>query len=557
MNRNLRMKNIVALLILVCFQTLNAASPTLDQLLAELDRIVAHRQYYIQLKNERIAQEKEQMSRLPLTEQYFVAATLFSEYQHFQTDSALAYAKECVRLARFTPEKHHLQEAMIYQSTCYTMLGMYKDAEDLLVQVRHNMTREVSALYYMTIGEHCMWKSDFGRISTGADRLLELGRAYCDSALQLPCDPVFKLRWGLEKLLNEHPQEVPAKGRELLRTLDADHPAVRYVANTLGRYYADIHKTDSMKFYMAMSSIQDLKQGITEHTSLHMLAKQLFKEGDMERAYNYITCSIADANYCKARLRAIELMQTMPVLMNDYQDMNRQNEAGMKVGLAIMAVLLLIISGAVVGLMRTRQRLKRSQLKEITSNKALQEANAQLKDLLRSEKALLEASQATNRMLNESNQIKVTYVGQYLAECSRYLDKMDAYRKELVRMAKTDKIDLLLQTIRRTDKQEKEVALFFQGFDQTFLKLYPHFVDELNLLLRPEERFQIDGQKLSTELRIFALIRLGITDSNEIASFLRCSVKTVYNYRTKIRNNAVISKDELEQQIASMGKAEF
>ena len=57
------------------------------------------------------------------------------------------------------------------------------------------------------------------------------------------------------------------------------------------------------------------------------------------------------------------------------------------------------------------------------------------------------------------------------------------------------------------------------------------------------------GELLNTELRIFALIRLGIDDSSQIAEFLRYSVNTIYNYRAKVKNKACVSRDDFEKLV--------
>ena len=81
-----------------------------------------------------------------------------------------------------------------------------------------------------------------------------------------------------------------------------------------------------------------------------------------------------------------------------------------------------------------------------------------------------------------------------------------------------------------------ELNGFYEMFDNAFLQLYPRFVEEFNELLKPGSRIELKkGERLNTELRIFALIRLGINDSSRIASLLRYSVNTIYNYRARIK----------------------
>ena len=94
----------------------------------------------------------------------------------------------------------------------------------------------------------------------------------------------------------------------------------------------------------------------------------------------------------------------------------------------------------------------------------------------------------------------------------------------------------------------------YAKFDSIFLNIYPDFIEEFNNLLVPEERiYPKQDELLTTELRIYALIRLGITDSNKIASFLRYSLRTVYNYRTKVRNKSAVTRGDFEDYVKKIG----
>lgn len=110
-------------------------------------------------------------------------------------------------------------------------------------------------------------------------------------------------------------------------------------------------------------------------------------------------------------------------------------------------------------------------------------------------------------------------------------------------------IDSARVYLTQTENYAREAGSFYANFDEAFLKIYPTFVEEVNNMLRPEEQIVTpSNDKLTTELRILALLRLGINDSKDIATFLRCSNSTIYNYRTKMRNKA-IDRDSFEEKI--------
>ena len=160
----------------------------------------------------------------------------------------------------------------------------------------------------------------------------------------------------------------------------------------------------------------------------------------------------------------------------------------------------------------------------------------------------------TNETLSESNIIKEEYIGRYMDQCSEYIDKLDNYRRSLNKLAGTGKTEEMMHLIKSNQLIEDELKDFYHNFDITFLQLFPDFVEEFSKLLADDEGFQLrQGQLMTTELRVFALIRLGITDSVKISHFLRCSLSTVYNYRTKMRNKALGNRDEFEEKVMRIG----
>lgn len=174
-------------------------------------------------------------------------------------------------------------------------------------------------------------------------------------------------------------------------------------------------------------------------------------------------------------------------------------------------------------------------------NEELHHSNSQLKEM--------------NHTLSETNYIKEEYIGRYMDQCSTYLDKMDLYRRSLNKTAAAGKVEELYKAIKSSQFLEEELKEFYANFDMTFLQLFPNFVEEFNALL-VEPMQPKAGELLNTELRIFALIRLGITDSTKIAQFLRYSVTTIYNYRTRVRNKALGERDEFEAKVMKIGKVE-
>lgn len=216
------------------------------------------------------------------------------------------------------------------------------------------------------------------------------------------------------------------------------------------------------------------------------------------------------------------------------------------VSISLLSIFLLI---AIFYVYKQMKRVAAARHEVIDANKRLKELN---EELHRYNLQLKEA----NHIIAENSYLKEEYIGRYMDQCSVYLEKMDNYRRSLGKIAATGKVDELYKNIKSSKFIEEELKEFYANFDNTFLQLFPTFVEDFNTLLAEGEQiYPKANERMSTELRIFALIRLGITDSVKIAQFLRYSVTTIYNYRTKVRNKAAGDRDQLEQEVMKIGKS--
>lgn len=285
----------------------------------------------------------------------------------------------------------------------------------------------------------------------------------------------------------------------------------------------------------------DLTTPVHEYKSLYELATLLYGSGDIERAYRYITCSIKDAMTANARINIQSINESLPIISESYDiQMHRKRK---QLGTALLCIsILLALLAAVVGII-LRDRRKLAVSKQETEN-ALQELKVLASQLEKNVKDLAEA-----------NRIKEAYLARYIDLCSDYIGRLDKYRSHLNRMAKVS-IDDVRKELKSTTVIDQELEEFYQQFDATFLDLFPDFVEQLNSLLQPDKRIKLKttetGSILTTELRIFALIRIGVQDSVKIAAFLRRSASTIYNYRVKIRNAALDNREDLEKQIMEL-----
>ena len=247
----------------------------------------------------------------------------------------------------------------------------------------------------------------------------------------------------------------------------------------------------------------------------------------MERAYTYIVRAYEDATRSDARTALDEINQSQPGIIASYEKLEQRRQRQLKAFLAVTILILTALGFALLRLYRNHKRIGRMQ-RQILENV---------------------------ERLKESNQIKDTYLGRYLSMFSEHIDALERYRSRLRVTAKSKDLDDILRVLKSDAYIDTERKTLYDEFDATFLGVFPDFVNQLNGLLREEDRIGQDlpEGKLSNELRIFALIRLGVTESAQIARFLKKSPSTVYNYRVKLRNAAACDRDEFEKRLMEIG----
>lgn len=256
-----------------------------------------------------------------------------------------------------------------------------------------------------------------------------------------------------------------------------------------------------------------------------------------------------DAAACNARLRKLEILEIFPIINDAYQQKAEKQQEQMKWTLASISILSFFLLLAIFYVYKQMKRLAIARKEVIDTNKRLKELN---EELHLSMHKLKEA----NHSIAENSYLKEEYIGRYMDQCSVYLEKMDNYRRSLGKIAATGNVEELYKNIKSSKFIEVELKEFYTNFDNTFLQMFPTFVEDFNALLTNDERISLKtGERMNTELRIFALIRLGISDSVKIAQFLRYSVTTIYNYRTKVRNKAASDRNLLEQEVMKIGKS--
>lgn len=548
------MKKVILIFVTIVLSGLLYAkdNKSTDALLREIDGIIKNRQTYGAEKEARIADLKKLLAEATSDEQrYGFCGRLFDEYRAYNLDSSFVYAQRKEELAHRMDKLDYLDDAAMNMAEVMGTTGMYKEALELLGQINKKTLPDYLYGYY-----YHLYRTIYGLMGDYAvtekvkKEYYRMTDLYRDSLLQVNAsDSLGHVLVMADKCI------VHAQYDEAIRmlmeyynkpSLDAHSKAM--LTYTLSEGYRLKGDKQGQKHYLALSAIADLKSAVKEYVSLRKLASLVYDEGDIDRAYNYLKCSLEDATLCNARLRTLEISQVFPIIDQAYQLKTKRQQQEMKVSLICISLLSVFLLVAIFFVYKQMKKVAAARREVVDTNTLLQELNEELHD---SNSQLKEM----NHTLSEANYIKEEYIGRYMDQCSTYLDKMDLYRRSLNKIAAAGRVEELYKAIKSSQFLDEELKEFYANFDMTFLQLFPNFVEEFNALLT-EPMQPKPGELLNTELRIFALIRLGITDSTKIAQFLRYSVTTIYNYRTRVRNKALGERDEFETKVMQIGKVE-
>ena len=550
------MKNIIIFLCLctICMCRLHAAdSSRADSLLLKLDQAIKERPIYMEQKELKLVELKRLLHRqIPDEERFAILGTLLDEYRSFNTDSALHMAEEREQIAIRLGNREYIDNARMNKADVLGMTGMYKEVMDLMRNIHiDRLPVDIHPYYYHIYRTVYGLMADYAVTAYEKKLYTELTDKYRDSLLLVNKDNLLihtLIQSDQYNVRNEYDKAIRLLTDYLALQKDYEHD-VAICAYTLSESYRLKGDKEKEKEYLIVSAMADMKTAVREYISLRKLAVLLYQEGDIERAYSYVKICMEDAAACNARLRKLEILEIFPIINDAYQQKTEKQQEQMKWALVSISLLSLFLLLAIFYVYKQMKKVAAARREVIDANKRLKELN----DELHLSNAQLKEA---NHSIAENSYLKEEYIGRYMDQCSVYLEKMDNYRWSLGKIAATGNVEELYKTIKSSKFIEGELKEFYTNFDNTFLQLFPTFVEDFNALLADDEQISLKaGERMNTELRIFALIRLGITDSVKIAQFLRYSVTTIYNYRTKVRNKAAGDRDLLEQEVMTIGKS--
>ncbi|NDV68528.1 DUF6377 domain-containing protein [Dysgonomonas sp. 25] len=541
----------IALIILFSLIASNYAYPETagDTIFHTLYKLMKDKDAYMLAKEDNISGTKKMLNTPDISKEqcYDINRQLYNEYKTYITDSAIYYARENVTIAKDLKNPLWIHESELTLASLYIIAGMYIESMNILQSIDKKQLPDWLLIKYYDCYKQFYNSYSYNNLYTAV--YTPKSNLYRDSLLQVLDNESnhYKIVYA-EKLYDENRlEEAETILLTLLKESKEENHERAVLAYALANVYNKEGNTELKKQYYAISAICDIKNAIKENASMQALASVFYETGDIERAYSCIKSSMEDAMFCNARLRTYEVSQIFPIIDSAYQENVNRQKSELQLFLILVSILSIFLIIAVVYVYRQMKRVARIRKELYRTNVKLNELNHDLQ----SSNSLLND---VNKELSEANQIKETYIGHFLDLCSTYINKLEKYQNTLNKKAVEKKLDELYKMLKSKDMIDNELKELYENFDNIFLHLYPNFVDEFNSLLLEEERFILKpNELLNVELRIFALIRLGITDSSKIANFLHYSANTIYSYRTRVRNKAAVPRDQFENRVMKIG----
>ncbi|MBQ7898321.1 MAG: hypothetical protein IJ307_00520 [Bacteroidales bacterium] len=502
--------------------------------LERLDSELARMEEYVNEKEAKISTIEGLLASedLSLEQKYGLYGQLYHECVAYQFDMAKDILESQEKMAAELGDRSLMNSAVVEKAMLFTTAGMFLEAQELFQQLdttTFNYQQKIS--WYNARQKFLHDYQEYVRTSGITVPEAVNIRAYQDLILKnTPKDSPLNHHIHIMRLIEE--QRWDEAYSENLRIIEGQNKSSRDYAVQCywqGFICENLEREEETIKWWIESAICDIRGAIKDNAALCSVAIKLTDPHDTDRAFRYIRISLDDAIFYNAKLRKVQIASTFPWIEKAYRDsrdLQIKDRSRYLMVTVMVALLLLVILTYTVHLYRKRQRT----VMEIEAK------NAQLDSFTKSIMSVEEDLRRTNLDLVEANAAKEEYLGLFLSMCSGYLDKL---RKTLPR-----------------DQYDAELKNFYKTFDTSFLSLYPTFVEDLNALLTEKGRIVVkEGELLNTELRIFALIKLGITQSSHIASLLRYSVNTIYNYRAQVKNAAVSDRENFEENVRKIGSA--
>ncbi len=518
-----------------------------DVIIEKLNEALKNKGHYVRLREERILNFKKIKSDdLTKEQEYNYNKSLYTQYLKFNSDSAILYVKKNLKIAKELQNTDLLNLANLQLVTLYSSSGKYRESEAILKSIpKKELPKKLLPNYYTAYREFL----EHYAANSYDIKYIEQIIKYRDSLLNVLDPSTFNYQiTRIQQNMSEKKYAVAEKQLlDLLKNAKEDHPQYAMMTYLLATIYKKTQRLELRKKYYALSATSDLKTANKDNASLQELALIFYEADDVDMAYKLTQSAIEDTLYCNVQFRTLLMSELYSIINTVYLEKEAKRKTELQLYLLCISLLSVFLIVAVIYVYKQMKKVSRIRGELYITSQKLAELN---KDITETNNQL----QERNAQLSESNHVKEEYIAHFFSLCSTYINKLENYRITLNKKATAKQFDEIYKILKSTTLVDNELEELYKNFDIIFLNLYPTFVKDFNALLIQEEQIVLkQGELMNTELRIFALIRLGITDSVKIAAFLRYSLSTIYNYRTRARNKAAVSRNDFEEMVMKIG----
>ena len=529
------------------------------KLLERIDYMIDNDQHYQDIKEKELKQLKLQAIKATDSKtRLLFLDSIYRAYSAYRYDSAYAYMKRGLELAKKCKDSYYITLNKINHASILSVRGLYCKAEDLLQTLNpETMPYKQKLYYYFTYAWIYNYWESYANNSDFAAEFRTQKKHYMDLLLQNFKEDRRNTTYYNYLLGERIYLDEPTSRKSLTHFLKAMKmsPAKSRIhamsAYGAARYYKLTGKLDLYEKYLVEASVSDGLCQLKETVALQKLAYYLFKkdENNSKLAAKYIQHTMEDAQFFNNQLRMMEISNILPVIATANQQAAERSRARILTGFITVSAALIIIIILAFANNRQKNKLKKNKQEIEEQNKKQIEMNGQLSEMNNQLTELNNQLTELNQQLIDTNIKRETYLRLFMDISAAYISKLADYRKLVSRKIKANQAADLLKSLNTHKLEEEETQMFYNRFDKAFMELYPGFVTELNKLLLPESQLEVPTtHTLTTEIRIYALMRLGVTDSQEIATLLHYSTQTIYNYKSGMRAKA-INRDTFESDV--------
>lgn len=527
------------ILSLLSLQTVNAQQNDISRLYDTIDSLIENRKDLFVEKEIRLKVLKDDLQKSTSEDQLFkINERIYDEYMAYDFDSAYYYINKNVERQRALGDADRFAASAVRMAHILAVSGIFNNARLLLNEVRvQDISKENKINYYEQQSELNLFRSEMANFTPLFPAYIDSMQHYRQKILEIAPHDSYNYIFNLATYTCEQ-----GEVDEAIKMLEDYLPQLRQgerhysvITSTLAYFYTHKNQPETREKYLLLSAISDLRGCILENNSLRELSIILLDRQEYKKAYNYIQLASADAKRYGSRLRSLQVARLTPLITEAYDAERAHAQRRTNILLVVLSVITLLLVAAITFVLFLIRKRRAVMEKIHAMNLELERRNA--------------AIEKANNEMKESNRIKDEYIGRFLELSSNYIQRGEERAKLLNRLARDKKMAELYAELKSTASLNESVRLFYQNFDTAFLNIYPNFIKEVNCLMADGNQFEVDeAHKLTTELRILALIRLGINDNQKIADILRSSITTIYTYRSRLKARAR-SKDSFEDEI--------